>query len=107
MSDQADRRLRQPFFGRGLWELMGRIGALLVLAAIGIVGWQCYEWLRFGEWPSLTVLSVLAWSKIRAPHTEWIGVQKMIDWVLQWPASVPSFIFGAILTGWAVSRLEE
>lgn len=64
-----------------------------VLTAIGIMGWQIYAYLKFGEWPSLSVITILSWCNIewaRSP-SDWVGVHKTLN---AFPLSLASFVIG-------------
>lgn len=47
------------------------------LFCIGLLGFQCYRYLRYGEWVSKGWTD-MGWS---VPQTSWVGAQSIIDWV--------------------------
>jgi hypothetical protein len=63
------------------------------LGAIGILGWQSFQWLRFGAWPRLDMLDLFD----SHPYASWVGVQKLIDWWLGTSLSVNLFVIGLVL----------
>ncbi len=74
-------------------DILIPILGLGVLTAIGIVGWQIYSYLKLGEWPSLSVISVLSWCNIewaRSP-SDWVGVHRILN---EFPLSLASFFAG-------------
>jgi len=52
----------------------------LMIASIGIFGWQIYMYLMDGEWTSLSVINALRWLDIEWAFspTRWLGVHKML-----------------------------
>ena len=74
-------------------------GTLLVwagLATVGIpglmIGSQVLTWLEHGYWPHLPIGEALVRWGHGYPNTDWIGIQKFIDWVMSWPASLVVFL---------------
>jgi hypothetical protein len=64
-----------------------------VLAAVGILGWQVYSYLKLGVWQPLSVVTALVWLNdpwARSP-TDWLGVHKMLD---EMPLSLGAFLAG-------------
>lgn len=64
-----------------------------VLAAIGIVGWQIYSYLKLGEWPSLSIITVLLWFNVDWARSadDWAGVHKILN---AFPLSLATFVAG-------------
>jgi hypothetical protein len=61
------------------------VGVTVVgLCACGaaVIGWQVLEWLRLGAWPVVTVQSLFNHFDLARPESSWVGVQKIIDYVL-------------------------
>ncbi len=64
-----------------------------ILAAVGMLGWQIYSYLRLGEWPSLSIITALLWLNVdwaRSPN-DWAGVHKILDAI---PLSLTAFLAG-------------
>lgn len=55
-----------------------------LLATVGLLGWQSYQFLMVGVWPSMSVVNALVlWFEspwAMEPRT-WIGVWKILDWM--------------------------
>lgn len=90
--------------GYNLRRLLGTTivlaGALIALAGLGVFGLQVYEYLRFGEWGSISLLRTLA------PYVPWLTNPQ------SWPGlyKIVSKAFGLmplslalILLGWLVA----
>jgi|SRR3989304_2915766 len=69
-----------------------------LLAAIGIIGWQIYTYLKLGEWTSLSIITVLRWFSAdwaRSP-SDWAGVHKILNEI---PLSLTAFVAGVAPIG--------
>jgi len=66
----------------GLW--LAVIAAML-LASAAIVCWHATEWLRAGEWPTLSLRTVIGSLGIAVPRTSWIGLQRIVSWLADCP----------------------
>ena len=81
-------------------------GAGLVILVV-IFASQCFEWLRFGTWPTHPPLSEgFAKLGIELPQTTWVGGQRIIDWLMSEPIGLVVFFLAAIL-GWILKALGE
>ena len=63
------------------------------LAAVGIVGWQIYSYLRLGAWQPLSIITALTWLNVdwaRSPH-DWVGVHKVLTGI---PLSLAALLGG-------------
>lgn len=56
--------------------------ALLLILTVGILGWQAYQWLKFGYWPHLTWATGFQYLGLGYPDTSAIGAQRIIDWIM-------------------------
>jgi hypothetical protein len=67
------------------------IGMVMLLACPGIIGWQCYSWLKWGYWTPISILD--AWQQVglKQPSTGWIGFNKLLAWTLDSPLSLANF----------------
>lgn len=69
------------------WAIFS-IAALLVMTAIALLGWQVYDYIKFGDWTSISVVSSLKWANIPgasdwAVHpSHWIGLHKILTHTL-------------------------
>ena len=79
-------------------DMLIPILAVGVLAAIGIIGWQFYSYLKLGEWPSLSVITLLRWFNIEwagAP-SDWVGVHMILN---EFPLSLAALFAGMVPIG--------
>ncbi|NIO40931.1 MAG: hypothetical protein GTO41_12575 [Burkholderiales bacterium] len=81
-----------------------------ILASIGILGWQGLEWLKTGQWRTLTLITTLASSGVEwasSPHS-WIGIHNLLREVpltvaVFWLCMIPALLF-MLLHNWLVKR---
>lgn len=88
-------------FGLFLAVVVGLIAVSLVT-----VGWQSLRWLQSGVWPKLAWSDGLAMLGIDHPRAAWVGVDRMIDWVLDLPLTILP-IAAALLLAWLVLRGDD
>ena len=74
-------------------------GIYTALGSLLIPAWQGYMWLRYGAWPEVPLWIVWNWSGLPFPQINWVGIEKILVWVLGQPTSVVSFLIGIILAG--------
>lgn len=83
------------------------------LAGIGILGWQCFSYLKFGQWPALSAIDVAlriipdASSDWLLYPDKWIGVHNMLKAL---PASLAVVIVGTasgLVAGHAHESLKK
>jgi hypothetical protein len=78
--------------------------AIMALGLLIFVG-QVLHWLKQGNWTPYSVWLLLDDLEIRVPdpHTNWVGLQEIIDWLMRLvlfsPASVAVMCLGAFI-GW-------
>ena len=82
MPARSARRVTQD-----LEELFSALFTVAVLlAGLGVLGWQVFGWLSSGEWTSVSLLDFLRWGagpKTRAwieNPTTWIGWWRVLNW---------------------------
>jgi hypothetical protein len=84
----------------------GVFGLIIIggfLGGIAVLGWQCWHWLRYGWWRSMSLadgLVALDWPR---PTTTWGGVQKTIDGALDLPLCIALPLVatgGGVLVTW-------
>jgi hypothetical protein len=106
---QADRRphpIRDRFFlflkGIHMDRIVSCLALLFLVLAVGagilIFGWQLLEWLRTDIW--LPMPLDLAVGGIRRLGADWLGLQRVYDWVLALPLSILCVAIG-VLVFWA------
>ena len=64
------------------------IGLLVMIGGPAIWTWQCFHWLKTGEWTALPIVAGFAYAGIDPPQFSWIGAQKISDWIMAAPLSV-------------------
>ena len=77
------------------------------LGGVGVFGYQVIFWLTYGEW--LQVPNIRIWSELggRYPMVASDGIQEIISWLLQCPASITGIVISGISTHFAaISRNE-
>jgi hypothetical protein len=52
--------------------------------ALAFPAYQALLWLKDGVWHPLPI----SWATRHVPQTDWVGLQKIIDWTLDLPVSV-------------------
>jgi hypothetical protein len=84
--------------------------ATLILAAI-ILSWQAGAWISTGEWSSFPIARVLALAGLDEPPAIQAasGIQMIVDWGLDLPASGLLLAVAAVLIGFSVfgASVEE
>jgi hypothetical protein len=76
---------------KGLLEIVG-IGIFLIATGLFIYGGSvlardCKVWLKTGNWEPTRTHELWRHFFDQLPHTEWVGVAKIFDWVLSFPLS--------------------
>lgn len=67
-----------------------------------LVGRQIWTWLREGYWPAKSLHDWLFEVGAGGPYTSWLGVQRIIDWLLSMPLSLAMLFIGLMLC-WLIS----
>jgi hypothetical protein len=78
--------------------------------AIAVLAYQCILWLRDGAWSSFDLR--FAWEAVNGPPPafKWLGVQKIVDGLLDLPLSLGFFVLGiavAVAGGNALDVVEK
>ena len=73
-------------------------GMLCILAALLLLGWQCFYRLTAGHWPHLTIGIGLGWTGLVIGPSGWPDVDKIAGWLLDQPLAAAAFIFGGSVT---------
>ena len=88
-------------------------GIMLAFGGFLLFGSQCIEWLKTGVWAPHTLEGDI-WLGWPWPRVTWVGVQRIIDWllldVLSWPTALVAIIIGGAVAGGAAigaNRLED
>jgi hypothetical protein len=102
--------IRHPYLIEALWALIVRfIGLLIIFYGIGVFGYQVIGWLRDGFWTPFELRTEWEWLwavvGMRAPQPQfsWLGIQKIVSWLLQAPLSLAIIIQGIAVYGFGRS----
>jgi hypothetical protein len=68
-----------------------------LLPAPGILVWQCYDWLRTGSWTPIPLSKAFTYFQWPMPHTSWVGLQSIINWLFDIPASLVVFLVSLLV----------
>lgn len=88
----AGRRVRNPL------DYLVPLLLVSIFAAIGILGWQVYSYLRYGEWSALSAIVVLRWLNVGWAHSprDWVGLHDLLDAI---PLSMIALAAGVVPIG--------
>lgn len=75
-------------------------GILIAVGGLLIPIWQGYWWLRHGMWPEIPLRVTWIWLDRPFPEFQWIGVQKIADWIFDQATSTVMVVIGAALAMW-------
>jgi hypothetical protein len=71
-----------------------KVGGLVLLAAGGVLAWQCWTWLQTARWPAYSVRDLLDGLGVTLGRVSWTGVQMIVDWVASSPAPGALLVIG-------------
>jgi hypothetical protein len=91
----------------GILETFLPLLALPVFIGPGIVVWQIYTWLQTAKWRPVPVSDALTLFEIPHPRFDWLGLQKIADWVLDLPLSVTAFLVWMTTIVFSIAFIEE
>ena len=77
------------------------IGSALV--AGGVISAQSLHWLRAASWPAWTLIDGLEFARLPTPTSNWLGVEKILSWLLTFPLSLALLLSGFALAVAVVS----
>jgi hypothetical protein len=75
------------------------VGWFIVLAGVGISLYQIGLWLRDGYWTPLEFKLIFD-KEPDLQQVTWIGVQKILAWILGSPLSVGLMVVGLLVVWW-------
>ena len=59
------------------------IGLGLISLGILVLAWQCYTYLKLGQWPTISIITTLEWCNLgwamNPNPTEWKGLWKLFE----------------------------
>jgi hypothetical protein len=71
------------------------LALLLVVSLSGLAAtifvWQCIHWLIVGEWVGLPLRVICE------PHSSWIGLQIILEWIFSLPIALTSLMIGLVV----------
>ena len=70
-----------------------------MFSSLLIPAWQGYMWLRYGSWPEIPLWTVWSWLDLPFPEVDWVGIEKILVWILKQPTSVAIFLLGGATAG--------
>lgn len=79
-----------------LYGLSFACGAAGFLTAAVILFFQAAQWLKLGVWIPVTVLDAFVRFGWDYPFVTWLGVQKMIDFIMESSLGITCIIVGLI-----------
>jgi hypothetical protein len=74
------------------------VGALILLAAPSELAYEVVQWLKIGIWPHLRFGDLwfrIGWTR---PDIGWNGIQSIVTWVFDWPASLTFIAAGLAIS---------
>lgn len=91
---------------RAIFGLIVLAGLLVALAGVGILGYQAYLYLKFGEWRSISVFGALApFVPWLANPQSWPGLYRIVHQALSLlPVSLSLVVLGWIIAGFAAGQ---
>lgn len=89
-----------------LRESLGTSAGFFLLAAIALVLYGAYIWLKVGSWPLITADSIRASLKMAPIQTAWVGVQDIIDYLMSVQLWLDCGVLSVAL-GWAALSLAK
>lgn len=101
MNESSEKRIN--WLDKAWQRIVNIFGVTLILAGIGIFGFQIFIYLKSGQWIELPLLMVAFWpsefvSWLYNPNS-WIGLQKIIYGALELiPLSLFLVLVGAAIT---------
>ena len=68
-------------------KIVNWAAGVLLLSAIGFLGWEVYIWLREAQWPGFSVGGAFAWIGIKPSFVSiegWVGISKIANAIYIW-----------------------
>lgn len=86
-SSDTDTSAWSPF------DALFPFAGVCLVAAVGVVAWQLYTFLRFGSWPPFSVITVLQWCDVgwASFPRDWLGIHRVL---LAFPLSLAFVVLG-------------
>jgi hypothetical protein len=97
MPDEITMEAQQT---KAIEEWFGLLGSLGFVAAICLLGYQTFLWLKEGQWtpmPISSIFGILGFDYYSVIDVSWAGVQKILIWLLDLPLSLGLIVFGCVV----------
>lgn len=98
---------KERLFGEQAAGLFAIVLASPVLIGPLILALQGIEWLRSGQWPPVPISSGFRYFNIPMPRAEWVGVQKIIVVVMDFPLSLTVSVVWIGVIIFVVAQIEQ
>jgi len=82
------------------------IGACAIIGSPAMVLWQSFQWLQYGAWPNVMVRDALQFAGLEVWPTGWLGLNKIIDGLLDAPLWF-ALLIGGVLIAWLGSEVPK
>lgn len=76
--------------------ILAWLAGSLILAAVGLLGLQCYLWLSEGFWTPVSLLDAYLTVRDDPPVLTWKRLEQIVRRLLNWPLSFFLFGFGVL-----------
>ena len=83
MTDDQEQKLREWVAGIGglIWGLSG-------LGGLGLIGYQCLEWLKAGHWEEYSAIDTFRYLGMDPSQLTWVGLRSIVVWITELPLSL-------------------
>jgi hypothetical protein len=87
----TEKGLREALLHVVLLPVVLFSGAIIFSPVIAL-GYQVVHWLKHGSWLPMPLSMGTDYLGITPPRAAWVGVQKVVDWILDLPLSLALFV---------------
>lgn len=87
-------------YGEIIEAISGSIVGLGFLAAVIVLGYQLFQWLKTGQWLQMSFYVLFSWLDLdlsAIANMKWQGVKKILIWILELPLSLMSIVLGGVI----------
>ncbi len=78
-------------------------GALFLATAAIVLAYDCFAWLKYGQWSTTSLSTIGSWAGWNYPYLEWRGAQKIFDSVMELPLCLIVALCGILIMSTALS----
>lgn len=97
LTDRQQRLIRRDDFWMAHFGHVLFVIISLIAASVAILGWQGAYWLKSGHWPDVTWRDALSWWDIVVPAPSWVGLSRIVDWVISLPFALAPFLLAGLI----------